>query len=414
MGPKILVLIAFFVITAIKFVLQLVQHRSAQNPIPESVDDVYDRDTYLKWQQYHGEQSRLEMIETLVEAAVMAVLLLANVHVLFAKLFGSSVQGAMFGVLLCQTLVDTVVSLPFRYFDTMKIEEKYGFNRSTMKTFVRDQIINFIMGLLMSGFIILAIQLTHSYLGDHMVLVFAGVMCLFVLAVNLLFPTLSRLQNKFTPLEEGSLREKLTALLTSHGYEVKDIQVMDASRRTSKLNAYFSGFGKQKRIVLFDTLLDAMDEDEICAVFAHELGHGLHKDIPKQLLISCGNMVIIAVLAWLTVRQESLYTAFGFPWLNYGFAYLLMSIVALPLVMQVVGIFTNAVTRKAEYAADAQAVKEGYGTALISALKKLARENFSHLSPSKLLVVLDYSHPPLAQRIAAIEALQAEKDNRSV
>lgn len=409
MHPKILILTAFLIITAIKVILQLVQFRSAKNPIPESVADVYDRDTYLKWQQYHGEQNRLNMIETLVEAAIMAVLLLTNAHALFAKLLGTSVQADMFGVLLCQTLVDTLVSLPFRYIDTMKIEEKYGFNRSSMGTFVRDQIIGLIMGLVMSGFIILAIQLSHSYLGNHMVLAFAAAMCLFVLVVNLLFPTLSRLQNKFTPLEEGSLRDKLTALLTSHGYEVKDIQVMDASRRTSKLNAYFSGFGKQKRIVLFDTLVNAMGEDEICAVFAHELGHGLHKDIPKQLLISCGNMVIIAILAWITVCQDSWYTAFGFPGLNYGFAYLLMSIVALPLVMQVVGIFTNFLTRKAEYAADAQAVKEGYGDALISALKKLAQENFSHLSPSKLLVVLNYSHPPLAQRISAIESLQTEE-----
>lgn len=414
MHPKVLILLAFVAITAIKVILQLVQYRSATNPIPDSVADVYDRETYLKWQQYHGEQSRLNMIETLVSAAIMFVLLLVNAHVVFAKLLGTSVQSAMFGVLLCQTLVDALVSLPFRYIDTMKIEEKYGFNRSTMKTFVRDQIIELILGLLMSGFIILAIQLSHVYMGDYMVLVFAAAMCVFVLAVNLLFPYLSRLQNKFTPLEEGSLRDKLTALLTGHGYEVKDIQVMDASRRTTKLNAYFSGFGKQKRIVLFDNLLNAMDEDEICAVFAHELGHGLHKDIPKQLLLSCGNMVIISLLAWLTICQDSWYTAFGFTWLNYGFAYLLMSIVMLPLVMQVVSIFTNYVTRKAEYAADAQAVKEGYGDALISGLKKLAKENFSHLSPSELLVVLNYSHPPLAQRISAIEALQEEKTEQPV
>lgn len=414
MHPKALILAAFFVITAIKVILQLVQYRSAKNPIPDTVADVYDRDTYLKWQQYHGEQSRLNMIESLVSASVMAILLLTNAHVHFAKLLGSSVQSAMFGVVLCQTLVDTLLALPFRYVDTMKIEEKYGFNRSTLGTFVRDQIIELILGLLMSSFIVLAIQLSHSYLGDYMVLAFAAAMCLFVLAANLLFPVLSRLQNKFTPLAEGSLRDKLTSLLTSHGYQVKEIQVMDASRRTSKLNAYFAGFGKLKRIVLFDTLLEVMDEDEICAVFAHELGHGLHKDIPKQLLLSCGNMVIIALLAWFTICQDSWYTAFGFQWLNYGFAYLLMSIVALPLVMQVVGIFTNAVTRRAEYAADAQAVKEGYGDALISGLKKLARENFSHLSPSKLLVVLDYSHPPLAQRISAIETLQAEKTEQPV
>ena len=403
MGLKAYVIIVYLVLAVIKLALQLVRYRSAGNPIPANVSDVYDADTYLKWQRYHGEQGRLEMVSMLFSTAVMTVLLLADVHVMFAGLLGSSPVGAMFAVIVCQSLIEFVCALPFAYIDTMRIEEKYGFNRTTMKTFVRDQIIGLVMELVISSLIGLALYWSHQLLGDGMVVLFAAVMCLFVLVMNLLAPLLTRIQNKFTPLEEGSLRDKLTALLTRHGYTVKAIEVMDASRRTSKSNAFFSGFGKQKRIVLFDTLLEAMDEDEICAVFAHELGHGLHKDIPKLLAMNCGNMVITAVLAWLVIRYDALHQAFGFAGVNYGFAYLLLGTVALPLVMELVGMGINAVSRKAEYAADTQAVQEGYGDSLVSGLKKLSRENFAHLSPSKLLVVLEYSHPPLSERIAAIE-----------
>jgi len=177
---------------------------------------------------------------------------------------------------------------------------------------------------------------------------------------------------------------------------------MDASRRTSKLNAYFTGFGKMKTIVLYDNLINAMSTDEICAVFAHELGHGLNRDVLKQQIMNLGNMLLMAVVVWLAVREPMLHTAFGFAAVNYGFAYLLLNI-GLGLVQPLTGMLTAAYSRHAEYRADRQAAEEGYGEALITGLKKLARENFADLSPSRAIVVLEYSHPPLSARIAALE-----------
>ena len=177
---------------------------------------------------------------------------------------------------------------------------------------------------------------------------------------------------------------------------------MDASRRTTKLNAYFTGFGKMKTIVLYDNLLNAMSTDEICAVFAHELGHGLHKDVLKQQIMNFGNLLLMAVVVWLAVREPMLHEAFGFGQVNYGFAYLLLG-AGLGLIQPLTGMAMSAYSRFAEYRADRQAVSEGYGEALILGLKKLAKENFAHLAPAKLLVVLEYSHPPLSERIAAIE-----------
>jgi STE24 endopeptidase len=191
-------------------------------------------------------------------------------------------------------------------------------------------------------------------------------------------------------------------MLDSHGYKVKAIEVMDASRRTTKLNAYFTGFGKLKTIVLYDNMLTAMSTDEICAVFAHELGHGLHKDVLKMQIMNLGNLLLMAVMVWLTVKIPEMHTAFGFDAVNYGFSYILLGI-GLGVTQPFTGMLTNAYSRKAEYRADRQAVKEGYGAALATGLKKLSKENFSHLAPAKLLVVLQYSHPPLSERISAID-----------
>ena len=235
-----------------------------------------------------------------------------------------------------------------------------------------------------------------------MIPIFAGAMFCFSLLISFLYPILSRIGNKFTPLEEGELRESLESLLTKHGYKVKAIEVMDASKRTTKLNAYFTGFGKLKTIVLYDNLVNSMTPDEICAVFAHELGHGLYKDVQKLQLINLVNMALMGTVAYLAVSIPELHTAFGFDGVNYGFAYLLMGS-GLGIVQPFMSLIINGRSRFGEYRADRQAVSEGYGEAMISALKKLARENFAHLSPSKINVILEYTHPPLAERIAAVE-----------
>ena len=406
METKLWIISIFLFISTIQILLQLVQYRSAKNPIPDNVADVYDNETYLRWQQYHGEHNRLGMLESLVSVAVITLLFVFDVHSFVASWFGDGFFGLVCAVVLFDLVVGTLVSLPFSYIKTMKIEEKYGFNRSTKSTFVKDTVIGFITGTIVTFFIVWAMYLSHKWLGDGMAILLSALLCLFVLFANLLFPLLSRLQNKFTPLEEGSLKNKLTDLLTRHGYEVKGIFVMDASRRTTKSNAYFSGFGKSKRIVLYDTLLETMDEDEICAVFAHELGHGMHHDIPKLLLLNCVQMIFIALLAWAVLSFSEISTAFGFTQTNYGFAYLVLGNVALPLITQLWGIVMCCHTRRAEYAADAQAYKEGYADALISGLKKLNRASFGHLSPSPLVVLLKYTHPPLSRRISALESLK--------
>lgn len=409
MDFKIFILALMILGHAYRMILNIVSFKSANNPTPESVKDVYDADTYIRWKKYSAEKNRLGIFSTIVSLFVTLILLVFNCHAAVSGIFGKSLFGQMASVLTFQILVDWVINIFLNYYETMVVEQKYGFNRSTMKTFVIDQIRSLFIEALITFALMSALMLLHRAMGNWVILLFTGVMFVFTLLISFLYPVLSRIGNKFEPLEEGDLRDKLMALLTKNGYQVKDIKVMDASRRTTKLNAYFTGFGKLKTIVLFDNLVNAMSADEICAVFAHELGHGLHKDVLKQQTMNLGNLLLMAVAAWVAIIVTGMHTAFGFAAINYGFAYILMGFM-LSLIQSLTGMGMSAYSRFAEYRADRQAVKEGHGEALKTALKKLAKENFAHLAPSKVLVVLEYSHPPLAERIEAIEkALEEQK-----
>lgn len=404
---KLLIIIAVIISGLYRLALSIVHYRSASNPTPENLRDVYDGETYERWKKYSAEHSRLSILSELVSVAVSVAMLATNVYSAFASLFGDGWFIELFSVILLESVVGTVFGVIFSYIGTMKIEEKYGFNRSTVKTFVIDKIRGFIIELALSVGIVVLLRAVHVWLGNWMVLLFAAVIFVITLVISFLYPILSRIGNKFTPLEEGELKNRLMELLTKHGYSVKAIEVMDASRRTTKLNAYFTGFGKLKTIVLYDNLVNAMTADEICSVFAHELGHGLHRDVLKNQILSFGNLLIMSFIVWGAVSAPVLHTAFGFSEVNYGFAYILLS-AGLGLIQPLTSLVINARSRKAEYRADEQAIKEGYGEAMISALKKLARENFAHLSPSRINVVLEYSHPPLGDRIAAIQKLKIE------
>ena len=402
MDFRVPVIVIFIVIYLYNLLLSFIHMRSAGNPVPANVAEVYDEDTYRKWRAYHAEKSRFSMLTSTVSFVIDLVLLACNLYAAFAKLFPDTLFMQMFAVLLLPALV-SVLMIPFSWHNTMVIEQKYGFNKATAKTFWMDQVKEFVIGVVLMTAIGALLLWVHQAFGDWLILAFAILMTLLVLVISFLYPVLSKVFNKFTPLEDGELKEKLTALLQKNGYRVRGIKVMDASRRTTKSNAYFSGFGKMKTIVLYDTLLETMTPDEICAVFAHELGHGLHRDTLKNQILSFVQMAVLGVLAWLTLRTPELFTSFGFDGVNYGFAIILITSVEFALIAPLFGLLINYFSRKAEFRADEQAVKEGYGEQLVSALKKLARQNYAELAPSPLLVKLEYSHPPLSRRIVAIE-----------
>ena len=402
MNWKFLILLLVVLEHGYQLVLNFVLRKSANNPTPENVSDVYDTETYTRWKNYPAENCTHTMISTLIKLAITLVLLLTDAYALFAGFFPAGGFMQLLAVVLANTLICAVVDAGLNYYDTMVIEQKYGFNRTTVKTFVIDQIRGFLLQLLMGVGLAWVLMLLHQWMGDWVIVLFAAVMFGFTLLISFLYPYFSRIGNKFVPLEDGELKDKLTALLNSHHYQVRAIEVMDASRRTTKLNAYFTGFGKLKTIVLYDNMLTAMTTDEIVSVFAHELGHGLHKDVLKLQIMNLGNLLLMGTAVWLSVKFVDMHAAFGFEGINYGFAMLLAGF-GLGVIQPLTGITINAFSRKAEYRADNQAVLEGYGQALTTAMKKLGKENFEHLAPSRLVVALYYSHPPLSERIEAIQ-----------
>ncbi|MDE6641545.1 MAG: M48 family metalloprotease, partial [Acetatifactor sp.] len=197
--------------------------------------------------------------------------------------------------------------------------------------------------------------------------------------------------------------DRLCGLLEENGCTVREIKVMDGSRRSTKANAYFSGFGSTKTIVLYDTLLEQMSADEIVAVFAHEMGHNKHKDNLMMQMMSLINLIVMVLLVWALVSVPDIYGYFGFDRVNYGFAFYLLGTVCLSFLSPFLGLFSSALSRRFEYRADRFAKERGYGGALISALKVLARNSFVCLSPHPLLVMLTYSHPTVSQRIEELE-----------
>lgn len=407
MELKILVLSFVLLSTLYSIILNVIKYRSAKNPTPESVKDIYDTETYEKWRKYSAEHCRIDLISTAITTIITLAILATNTHAAFASLFPNAIFPQLFAVILLEIAVSVVVGAVFDYIKTMKIEEKYGFNRSSLKTFIFDQIRGLFINLILCVAIASAMMLL--LISEYLIFAFAAIFFAFSMLISLLFPYLSRIGNKFTPLEEGELKTRLLEMLEKHGYSVKSIEVMDASRRTTKLNAYIAGLGKTKTIVLYDNMLEKMSTDEICAIFAHEMGHGLHKDNLKSQLINIGNIALISALVYLSVFVPELYSQFGFNGVNFGFAYLLTS-VGLGVLQPLTSMVMNAHSRRAEYAADRQAVEEGYGEPMISAFKKLAKDNFANLSPSKINVVLEYSHPPIHSRIDAVKAEMNKKE----
>ena len=387
--------------------LSILQYRSRNNPIPEELSDVYDHETYNKWKQYSAENIVLDIVRSIVSFAVTFTLIITDVFSLISNNIENIYTSAIV-VIAVSIGVSTVFDIIFGYISDMKIEGKYGFNKMTMKTFIADKIKGLIISsALLIGALCLFIVL-YENMHDYILILFSGIMFIITMFITFLYPLISKIFNKFTSLSEGELRTKLINMLEKYGYQVRDIKVMDASRRTTKSNAYFTGFGKSKTIVLYDNILKVMDEDEIVAVFAHEMGHGLHKDTLKNTFLSLFNIVMIVVFAWLLVRFPEIYADFGYIGVNYGFAFILLMESVLPVVSILLGLISSIHSRKAEYRADEQAFKEGYAEQLITALKKLNRENFGNLNPDPLVVLLKYSHPTLLQRYRHIKELESK------
>jgi STE24 endopeptidase len=296
--------------------------------------------------------------------------------------------------------------LPFDYYQTFSIEERYGFNRSTKQTFVMDAIKNVVLSSALLFGVYSFLYFIYTVFSDQLLFLIAGVWAglsvLFIL-IAMFNGLIVRVFNKLTPLEDGSLKTRINELATDAGFTLKRVFVMDASKRSAKLNAFFTGLGKTKEIVLFDTLIEKMSEEEVLSVMAHEIAHYLHKDIYRMIV---ENILIFAVyaaaLGVVFSQQDLIMIGFGFEAFNVAFGFLLFTFIISPISF-VVSIPRMYLSRVAEYKADAYSATKIDKSHMIHALKVLAKESLSNLTPHPWYVTLYYSHPPMSERIAALE-----------
>lgn len=400
---KILI-VALFVLNALyEFFMLHLSISDKDKPLPENVKDVYNEERYKLYKAYKKESGKVELISFIVSFVINLAFLVFNVYATLFNLFvGLNIYLQYFLLIVVFDAFTTIVKMPFSYYDTFTVEEKFGMNKTTKKTFFLDKIKGFILGIILSTAIIFIMIFFFSRFGVQAIIWTAAVIIVLSLLLSTLVLPLLKLFNKFTSLADGELKDKLLALCNKYNVKVKRIVVKDASRRTTKANAFCTGM-KKKTISIDDNLLNNFTTDEIVAVFAHEFAHAKYKHVIKTLPFSLIRSLLTIVLFGLILEVSQFFTPFGFTQANYFFAMILLDALIWPF-SNLADMALNYISRKHEYEADAFAAKEGYGEALISALKRLVNESLSEINPHPWIVKTSYSHPTLSQRITAVRA----------
>lgn len=398
----------------IELVVALLNLRSLNPDLPAEFAGVYDRDQYARSQEYTRVQTRFSLVQSTVSLVVTLAFILAggfNLIDLAARSFGFSpiATGLLFTGLL--GLLSAALNLPFSIYSTFVIEQRFGFNKTTVATFILDLLKGLLLAVALGGPLLAAILWFFEFSGGWAWLYCWAAATAFILVVQFLAPVvIMPLFNKFSPLADGELKEGITRYAAAQRFALQGIYTMDGSKRSTRANAFFTGFGRFRRIVFFDTLMDKLATDEIVAVLAHEMGHYKLKHIPVMMVLSIAQMGIMFFILSQFLGNQGLFAAFGMEHLStyaslvfFGFLYAPIS--------TILAIGFNAFSRRNEYQADRYAADtKGAGSggeALIRGLKKLSVSNLSNLTPHPLHVFLNYSHPPVLARIEALRRLPA-------
>ncbi len=374
--------------------------------LPEELKGIFDPEEYQKSQLYKRDNTRFSFLTSTLSLVLMLLLFFLGgfgwLDRWILSLTGNYIVHVLlfFGTL---GLVSDILTTPFSVYGTFVIEERYGFNRTTVKTFILDKLKGWLLGALIGGGLLALITWIYLLTGPIFWLIVLGVVTLFSLFMIMFYSNLIvPLFNKQAPLEEGSLRTKIEEFALKAGFKLDNIYVMDGSKRSSKANAYFTGLGPKKRIVLFDTLIQDLEEEEIVAVLAHEVGHYKKKHTSTGFILSTIQSAITFYLFSLFVGMDSFAVALGGEEASFHLGLIAFGILYSPISM-LIGLGTNYFSRYNEYQADRYASEKYDGSKLISSLKKLSKSNLSNLTPHPAYVFFHYSHPTLLQRIRAMQ-----------
>jgi STE24 endopeptidase len=400
------ILIGSYVLEVLVEILNL---KNLKTDLPEEFAGYYDAENYQKSQQYLKENTWFGIItETVFTPLTIAFILLGGFNYVdsLARSFnlGAIPTGLIFaGILL---LLSQIIHIPFSAYATFVIEEKYGFNRTTVKTFIMDILKSWLLMAVIGGTVFSIVLWFFEKTGTWAWLYCWGAMIIIQLFLSFIAPVvIMPIFNKFYPLEESELKSTLEEYARAQRFKMKGVFKMDASKRSSKSNAFFTGFGKFRRIVLFDNLIEKHTVDELVSVLAHEMGHYKKKHIITSMLISILTTGLMFFILSLFLNNTGLFAAFKMENTSLYASLLFFGFLYAPIEM-VLAIFGNMLSRRHEYAADAYAATTyGKPEAMIAALKKLSVDNLSNLAPHPLKVFLSYSHPPVLERIKALRNL---------
>jgi len=404
--PLFFIILAIFLLEELfDFILGELNRKSWRDNVPDILKDVYPEEKFQKQKQYRLVNYRFGLFSSSISLFLMFIVLwfegfkwldelifIYNLHPFIHSILFFAVIG----------LASILLSLPFSIYETFVIEKRFGFNTTTYATFILDLVKSLVLGALLGGIVLLLVLWFYDWAGSLFWLYAWGGLTLFSLFMSFFYTTLILpLFNKLTPLEEGDLRNSIEEMSQKTGFPLKNIFVMDGSKRSTKANAFFSGFGKNKRIVLYDTLIKELSTDEIVAVLAHEIGHYKMKhSIKGNILGILQTGMMLFLLGWF-INYPALSQALGVLEPSFHIGLLGFGLLYSP-VSAVTGLAMIILSRKQETQADAFAVKHADAQAFGSALKKISASALSNPTPHPLYVFFSYSHPPLLKRLEGL------------
>lgn len=410
MSPQTILLI-IIIITIVSYVfdqlLDYINLKSQKTDIPAEIESFFEREKYLKSLAYNRERTKFSFITSAFGFALSMGMLISGGFGWIDGILRPLAQNeillalAFFGILM---LASDILTIPFQCYSTFVIEEKYGFNKTSIKTFVADKLKGYVLGAVVGGALVALLIYMIQAIGPSFWIWFSIIAAVFILFINMFYTSLILpMFNKLTPLGDGDLKKSIEAFSQKVSFPLDNIFIIDGSKRSRKANAFFSGIGKKKKIVLYDTLISNHTTEELVAVLAHEVGHFKKKHIVWGYALSVVQIVFTLFILSLMVFNENLSIALGGSQLAIHLNLLAFGILYSPI-SGITGVLMNMYSRKNEFEADAYARATFDANALIDALKKLSVDNLSNLYPHPLYVFFHYSHPPLLKRLEALKA----------
>ena len=402
----LLIFIGFIILNfSFSSILEYINDKNWKNDIPSELEDFYNKEKYLQAKEYKKLRGKVSLISSIISTSLTLLILSTGIYGYVSdyiyEIYSSSfIHSAIF--FLFFYFINMIISIPVSFYSTFVIEEKFGFNKTTKKTFFTDILKGILMTLIIGGLLLGAALFIYDFFSDGFWIWLWLGLSLFTIFMSMFYTTLIvPIFNKLSPLENGTLKEKIHNYSREIGYSLKNIFIIDGSKRSSKANAYFSGLGPKKTIALFDTLVEKHTEEELVAVLAHEVGHYKKNHIKQGVIISVIQIGLMCYLFEICTKLPEITTALGAEVGAFHLGLIGFSLLFSPIGL-ILGIFGNIISRKNEFEADDYAKKTYDGESLKLALKKLSVDSLSNLHPHPLYVFIHYSHPPLLERLKAL------------